>query len=383
MLDFMSIWETYNKEDKAVAIDLREFLNKEIRPHLKDSNRTGIPIKDLIKKLGSMNIYAPYIKGYGCMGASYTTYGLIMGELERLDSGVRSLCSVQGALVMGAIHKFGSDQQKERYLAKLSTGELVGAFGLTEPLYGSDPGGMLSRVEDKGDYYVLTGEKHWITNACEADIAIVWAKLHNEVRGFIVDTAIDGFSATKIEGKFSLRTSSTGRMKFTSMNLPKDSILEKSKGLKSPLSCLSDARFGIAFGAIGAAEECYQTALDYAKQRQIFDGSLARFQLVQAKLVEMLSSITKAQLISKRMAELKDSSKLKPEHISLAKMNNCSMALDVARTARDILGANGVCDEYPVMRHLMNLETVNTYEGTEDVHRLVIGRSITGENAFF
>ena len=379
----MSLWDTYDEEDRKLALEVREYLNKNVRPFLKDSNRTGVPIKNLVKILGDMRLYAPYIKGYGCRSSSQTAYGLIMTELERLDSGVRSLCSVQGSLVMGAIYKFGNDKQKDKYLEKLSKGDIVGAFGLTEPLYGSDPGGMISEAKDKGDFYELNGEKHWITNACEADIAVVWAKLDGRVRGFIVDTAIDGYEASKIEGKFSLRTSSTGSMKFNAMKLPKDSLLEASKGLKSPLSCLSDARFGIAYGAIGAAEDCYETALDYAKNRQIFKGPLARFQLVQAKLVDMLSSITKAQLITKRMTELKESSQLNPEHISLAKMNNCSMALKVAREARDILGANGVCDDYPVMRHLINLETVNTYEGTEDVHRLVLGRAITGENAFF
>lgn len=383
MLDFMSLWDTYEEEDKELALEVRSYLDKKVRPFLKDSNRTGIPIKNLVKILGDLRLYAPYIEGYACRGASQTAYGLIMSELERLDSGVRSLCSVQGSLVMGAIYKFGSDKQKDSYLEKLSKGDIIGAFGLTEPLYGSDPGGMVSTAIDKGEYYELNGEKHWITNACEADIAIVWAKLDGRVRGFIVDTNIEGYEATKIEGKFSLRTSSTGSMKFKAMKLPKDALLEGSRGLKSPLSCLSDARFGIAYGAIGAAEDCYETALAYAKQRQIFEGPLARFQLVQAKLVEMLSSITKAQLITKRMTELKDSSKLRPEHISLAKMNNCSMALKVAREARDILGANGVCDDYPVMRHLINLETVNTYEGSEDVHRLVLGRAITGENAFF
>ena len=316
MLDFMSLWDTYEEEDKKLALEVREYLNERVKPFLKESNRTGLPIKNLVKILGDMNLYAPYIKGYGCRASSQTAYGLIMAELERIDSGVRSLCSVQGSLVMGAIYKFGSDKQKEQYLSKLSRGEIIGAFGLTEPLYGSDPGGMVSEVEDRGDFYELNGEKHWITNACEADIAIVWAKLNGRVRGFIVDTAIEGYEATKIEGKFSLRTSSTGRVKFNAMKLPKDSLLEASKGLKSPLSCLSDARFGIAYGAIGAAEDCYETALAYAKDRQIFKGPLARFQLVQAKLVDMLSSITKAQLIAKRMTELKESSKLSPEHIS-------------------------------------------------------------------
>ena len=383
MLDFMSLWDTYTENEKSFSLELREKLKEKVLPYIKESNRSAKPIKDIVKILGEMNVYAPYIKGYGTLESSMTMYGLIMRELERVDSGVRSVCSVQGSLCMGAIYKFGDEEQKKKYLPALAKGDIVGAFALTEPLYGSDPGGMITEAKKEGDYYILNGEKHWITNACEADVIIIWAKLEGKVRGFVVDTNTEGYEAEKIEGKFSLRTSNTGKITLKNMKVPALSLLEGSYGLKSPLSCLNDARFGIAFGATGAAEDCYEAALAYAKERQIFKGPLARFQLVQEKLVEIMSDITKAQLITKRMVELFEEGKLKPEHISLAKMNNCSSALKAARISRDILGANGISDEYPIMRHLMNLETVNTYEGTEDVHKLVLGRSITGENAFF
>ena len=277
MLDFMSLWDCYTDKEKKLCAGFKGEARETLRPYIKDSHRDSKAIRGIVKTLGQMKVYAPYIDGYGCLGSSMTSYGLIMAELERLDSGVRSVCSVQGALCMGAIYKFGTEEQKQKYLEKLSRGEIIGAFALTEPLYGSDPGGMTTEAVKDGDTYVLNGEKHWITNAVEADVVIVWAKLDKKVRGFIVDTKLKGYESKKIEGKFSLRTSNTGSIKLNNLRLSKDAILEKSYGLKSPLSCLNDARFGIAFGATGAAEDCYKTALNYVQNRQIFKGPLSGF----------------------------------------------------------------------------------------------------------
>jgi glutaryl-CoA dehydrogenase len=309
------------------------------------------------------------------------SYGLICQELERGDSGLRSMVSVQGSLCMYPIHAFGSEAQKQRWLPPMASGAAIGCFGLTEPDHGSDPGGMATRARADGDHYIVSGTKRWITNGSIADVAIVWAKTSDGIRGFLVEKGMPGFSAHDIKGKFSLRASITSELVLEEVRVPRANMLPGVGGLKGPFSCLTQARYGIVWGAIGAAMACYHTALDYAKDRKQFDKPLAGFQLVQQKLVHMLTEITKGQLLAWRLGRLKDQGKLRPEQVSLAKRNNVSHALDIARLARDVLGANGIVTEYPVIRHMLNLETVNTYEGTYDMHTLIIGRDITGEDA--
>jgi glutaryl-CoA dehydrogenase len=307
---------------------------------------------------------------------------LLMQELERADSGVRSFCSVQGALVMYPIYAYGSEEQKQKYLPQLAKGKMIGCFGLTEPDAGSNPGAMLTKAEKVDGGYKLNGNKMWITNGCVADVAVVWAKLDGVVRGFIVDKGTPGFTTSLMKGKFSLRVSTTSELHFQDCVVPEDSLLPNIEGLKGPLGCLTQARYGIAWGVLGAANACYHEALHYAKERTLFNGKpLAGYQLAQAKLVKMVQEITKGQLLVLQLGRLKEQGKMEHWQVSLAKMNNCRMALDVAREARDMLGGNGIIDEYPVIRHMMNLETVNTYEGTEDIHRLVVGLQVTGVEA--
>ncbi|NJL25545.1 MAG: acyl-CoA dehydrogenase, partial [Calothrix sp. SM1_5_4] len=350
-------------------------------PVLQEANRAEKFPTQLIPRFGEMGLLGSTIQGYGCAGLGHVAYGLVMQELERGDSGIRSFCSVQGALVMYPIHAFGSEEQKEKYLPRLAKGELIGCFGLTEPDAGSNPGGMLTRAEKlPGGGYKLNGNKMWITNGCIADIAIVWGRLNGEVRGFIVEKGTKGFSTSTMKGKFSLRVSVTSELHLQDCVVPEESLLPKAQGLKAPLSCLTQARYGIAWGVLGAANACYDTALNYAKERTIFDGKpLAAYQLAQAKLVKMVQEITKGKLLVIQAGRLKEQGTLMPHHVSLCKMNNCRLALDVAREARDMLGGNGIIDEYPVIRHMINLETVNTYEGTEDIHRLVVGQHVTGD----
>jgi glutaryl-CoA dehydrogenase len=305
----------------------------------------------------------------------------VIQELERGDSGIRSFCSVQGSLVMYPIYAYGSEKQKEKYLPKLASAQLIGCFGLTEPDAGSNPGGMLTKAEKVKGGYKLNGNKMWITNGSIADIAIVWAKLDGKIRGFIVEKGTEGFSTTLTKGKFSLRVSVTSELHFKDCVVPEENILPNVEGLKGPLGCLSQARYGIAWGVIGAANTCFHTALHYSKERIIFDKPLAGYQLAQAKLAKMVQEITKGQLLAIQMGRIKEKGQLQPHHVSLAKMNNCKMALEVAREARDMLAGNGIIDEYPVIRHMLNLETVNTYEGTEDIHRLVVGQAVTGISA--
>jgi glutaryl-CoA dehydrogenase len=309
-------------------------------------------------------------------------YGLIMQELEAGDSGLRSFASVQSALSMYAIYANGSEEQKQRYLPEMAKGKLIGCFGLTEPDHGSDPGGMETRARRDGDGWILNGTKRWITNGSIADVAIVWAKVDEGITGFLVEKGTPGFSTRDIHGKFSMRASITSELIFEDVRIPKTAHLPAARGLKGPLGCLTQARYGIAWGAIGAARSCYHCALDYTKSRKQFSRPLAGYQLVQAKLVKMLTEITKAQMVCLRLAHLKDEGKMRPEHVSFAKRNNVNEALKIARDARDMLGANGIVNEYPVIRHMLNLETVNTYEGTFDVHTLILGRDITGESAF-
>lgn len=382
-LNYMDEDSLFAEDELMVRNTVRSFVTEEVMPVLQEANRKEEFPKHLIPRFAAMGLLGSTIQGYDCPGLSHIAYGLLMQELERADSGIRSFCSVQGALVMYPIFAYGSEAQRKKYLPKLASAELIGCFGLTEPDAGSNPGGMLTRAEKVPGGYKLNGNKMWITNGSVADIAIVWARLDGVVRGFIVEKGMDGFSTSLMKGKFSLRVSVTSELHLQNCIVPEENILPNGEGLKAPLGCLTQARYGIAWGVVGAANACYFEALNYAKSRTIFDGKpLAAYQLAQAKLAKMVQEITKAQLLSIQLGKLKESGRLQPHHVSLAKMNNCRMALDVARDARDMLGANGIIDEYPVIRHMINLETVNTYEGTEDIHRLVVGQQITGFPAY-
>lgn len=382
-LNYMNFDSLLTEEELMIRQSVRDFVTEKIEPVLIDCNREERFPSELIPQFGEMGLLGSTIQGYGCAGLGHVAYGLVMAELERGDSGIRSFCSVQGALVMYPINAYGSEAQKQKYLPKLAKGQLVGCFGLTEPDAGSNPGGMLTRAEKVPGGYKLNGNKMWITNGCMADVAIVWARLDGKVRGFIVEKGTAGFTTTKMKGKFSLRVSVTSELHFQNCVVPEENILPNGEGLKAPLGCLTQARYGIAWGVLGAADMCYHTALNYAKERTIFDGKpLAAYQLAQAKLVKMVLEITKGQLLALQMGRLKEKGELQPFHVSMGKMNNCKIALETAREARDMLGANGVIDEYPVIRHMINLESVNTYEGTEDIHRLVIGEKITGIATF-
>ncbi|USN47962.1 MAG: acyl-CoA dehydrogenase family protein [Pseudobdellovibrionaceae bacterium] len=381
-LNFVDVDSLYSEDELILRASIRDFVEKDILPALQEANRNEQFPMDLIPRFGEMGLLGPTIDGYGCAGLGDVAYGLIMQELERGDSGIRSFCSVQGALVMYPIFAFGSETQKSQYLPQLATGEMVGCFGLTESEAGSNPGGMQTKAVKVKGGYKLTGNKMWITNGSLAQIAVVWAQSDEGIKGFILDTKTPGFSTSVMHGKFSLRVSVTSELHMKDCFVPDDCVLPKTEGLKSALSCLTQARYGIAWGVVGAANACYQQALDYAKHRIIFDRPLAGYQLAQAKLARMVQEISKAQLLITHLGRLKEKGQLKHWQVSLAKLNNCRMALDIARDARDMLGANGIIDEYPVIRHLMNLETVNTYEGTEDIHRLVVGAQVTGEPAF-
>lgn len=382
-LNYMDEDSLFAEDELMVRNTVRAFVTEEVMPVLQDANRKEEFPMHLIPRFAEMGLLGSTIQGYDCPGLSHTAYGLLMQELERADSGIRSFCSVQGALVMYPIYAYGSEAQKQKYLPKLAKGELIGCFGLTEPDAGSNPGGMLTRAEKVSGGYKLNGNKMWITNGSISNIAIVWAKLDGVVRGFIVEKGMKGFSTSLMKGKFSLRVSITSELHLQDCIVPEENILPNGSGLKAPLGCLTQARFGIAWGVVGAANACYHEALHYAKSRTIFEGRpLASYQLAQAKLAKMVQEITKGQLLVIQLGKLKESGRLQPHHVSLAKMNNCRMALDVARDARDMLGANGIIDEYPVIRHMINLETVNTYEGTEDIHRLVVGHAVTGIPAY-
>ncbi len=372
-------------EDHLLARDaVRAWVKQEVSPIIEEySERAECP-KQLFKGLAEIGAYGPSLPvEYGGGGMDEIAYGVIMQELERGDSGVRSMASVQGSLVMYPIYRFGSEEQKRKYLPKLGSGEFIGCFGLTEPDHGSNPGGMITRYEDDGDHVILNGAKLWITNSPVADIAVVWAKgPDGKIRGLIVEKGMKGFTAPEIHGKWSLRASITGELVFEDVRVPKSNILPEVAGLKGPLSCLSKARYGIAWGAIGAALDCYDSALRYSKERIQFDKPIAGFQLTQKKLAEMITEITKAQLLAWRLGTLANEGKASPAQISMAKRNNVHMALEIAREARQIHGGMGITNEYPVMRHMMNLETVLTYEGTHDIHLLITGMDVTGINAF-
>ncbi|HET8938703.1 MAG TPA: acyl-CoA dehydrogenase family protein [Polyangiales bacterium] len=382
-LDFYNLDEELSDDERLVRDSTRRFVDKSIIPIISKHYQAGTFPMDLIPQFGEMGFLGANIKGYGCAGLGEVAYGLINQELERGDSGIRSFCSVQGSLCMYPIYAFGSEEQKQKYLPGMAKGEIIGCFGLTEPDFGSHAEGMITRAEElKNGGYRINGRKRWITNGNLAHIAIVWAKVDGVVRGFIVPTNTKGFTAQKIEDKFSLRASVTSELILEDVEVPADAILPNVKGMKGPLSCLSQARAGIAYGAIGAAMACYDCALSYAKDRVQFGKPIAGFQLVQQKLVEMVSEITKAQLLSLRLMRLKEQKKATPVQVSLAKRNNVHQALEIARMARDILGGNGIMFEYPISRHMLNLETVKTYEGTHDIHTLIVGQHITGISAF-
>jgi glutaryl-CoA dehydrogenase len=382
--DFFSMDEFLTEEHIMIRDAVRDWVKKEISPIIEACCETNTFPYHIVRGLGEIGCFGPQIDAkYGGGGLDYISYGLAMQELERGDSGVRSTASVQGSLVMYPIAKFGSEEQKMKYLPKLASGEHLGSFGLTEPDHGSDPGNMVTRIEDKGDYYLLNGAKMWISNAPFCDVAVVWAKDDQGiVRGVIVERGMDGFTTPETHGKWSLRASATGELVFDNVKVPKDNLLPNVKGLKGPLTCLNSARYGISWGAIGAAMDCYYSAVEYSKQRTQFGKPIGSFQLQQKKLAEMLTEITKAQLLTLRLGQLMNDGRATPAQISLAKRNNVDMALAIAREARQIHGAMGITGEYPMMRHMMNLESVITYEGTHDIHLLILGMEITGENAF-
>jgi len=381
--DFYLLDDLLSEDEIMVRNTVRDFVEEKFNPLVTEHYRNGTFPQEIIPQLGELGLLGPSIEGYGCAGLNAVAYGLICQELERGDSGLRSFASVQSSLVMYPIYAYGSEEQKQKWLPQLAKGTKIGCFGLTEPDYGSNPGGMITRARRKGDSYVLNGAKMWITNGSVADIAVIWAKDDNdEIRGFLVECDRPGFKAIDIEGKFSLRASVTSELVLENCEIPLENALPLAVGLKAPLGCLSQARYGIAWGALGAAMACYDTALSYAKNRIQFDKPIASFQLVQQKLVTMVTEITKGQLLAYRLGQIKDQGKIRHPQISMAKMNNVKIALDISRVARDILGANGIADEYPIMRHMNNLESVYTYEGTHDIHCLTIGRDITGIAAF-
>jgi len=385
-VDFIEFDSLLSEDEKLVRETTRRFVEENVVPIIEHCNRDGRFPRELVKTIAELGFFGPNLKGYGCAGMSNIDYGLIMQELERGDSGIRSFCSVQSSLVMYPIYAYGSEDQKQKWLPQMARGEKIGCFGLTEPDFGSNPSGMRTRAKKVGKEYVLNGEKMWITSGSIADVAVIWAKSeehNNRIRGFLVETDRPGFKADDVHGKWSLRASVTSGLSLQDVHIPEENMLPGADGLKGPLGCLNQARYGIAWGAIGAAMSCYDTALNYAKIRKQFrDQPIASHQLIQEKLVWMISEITKAQLLALQVGKLKDAGKVQHQHISMAKRNNVWMALECARKARDILGGNGIADDYPVMRHMMNLESVKTYEGTHDIHALIIGESITGSSAF-
>ncbi|MDI1234113.1 MAG: acyl-CoA dehydrogenase family protein [bacterium] len=382
--DFYNVDDLLTEEHILIRNSVRDWVKRELSPIIEEYAQKAEFPHHIIKGLGEIGAFGPQLPAeYGCGGMDYITYGLIMQELERCDSGIRSTASVQGSLVMYPIYKFGSEEQKRKYLPKLAKGELMGCFGLTEPDHGSNPSGMLTNFKDMGDHYLLNGAKMWISNSPFADIAVVWAKNEEgKIKGIIVERGYEGFTTPETHGKWSLRASATGELVFDNVKVPKENLLPGVEGLKGPLTCLNSARYGISWGALGAAMDCYDSALRYSKQRVQFGRPIAGFQLQQKKLAEMITEITKAQLLCWRLGNLMDAGKATPAQISMAKRNNVEIALDVAREARQIHGGMGITGEYPIMRHMMNLESVVTYEGTHDVHLLILGMEITGENAF-
>jgi glutaryl-CoA dehydrogenase len=385
-VDFLHLDSYFSEDELLVRRTARDFVEDNLVPIIEECFRTERFPRELIPVMGELGFFGANLEGYGCAGMSNVEYGLVMQELERGDSGFRSFVSVQSALVMYPIYTFGSDDQKNTWLPALASGEKLGCFGLTESGFGSNPGGMTTTARKVGDEYILNGEKMWITSGNIADVAVIWARVDDEegrVRGFLVETDRPGFRAFEVHGKWSLRASITSGLSLQDVHIPAANVLPGSGGLKSPLMCLNQARYGISWGAIGAAMSCYDTALQYSKTRKQFHNQpIASHQLIQEKLVWMISEISKAQLLSLHVGRLKDAGKVGHEHISMAKRNNVWMALETARMARDILGANGITEDYPIMRHMMNLESVKTYEGTHDIHALILGQHITGIAAY-
>jgi glutaryl-CoA dehydrogenase len=382
-VDFMQFDSLLTEEERLVRDTVRSFVDERLKPIIEECHRDARTPTELVPIMAELNLFGASISDYGLPGLGGVAYGLIMQELERGDSGLRSFCSVQSSLVMYPIDAFGSQEQRDRWIPALASGEAIGCFGLTEPDFGSNPGGMRTTARRDGDSWVLNGAKQWITNGTLAHVAVVWAQTDDGVRGFLVEKGTPGYTSADQHGKFSLRASTTSELGFQDCRIPLENLLPKSKGLRSPLMCLSQARYGIAWGALGAAMECFYTAVEYAKQRIQFNGQpIACHQLVQEKLAWMITEITKGQFLAYQMAKLKDAGKLEPAHISMGKRNNVWVARECAKLAREILGANGIVDDYPVIRHMLNIESVYTYEGTHDIHGLVIGEAVTGIPAY-
>jgi glutaryl-CoA dehydrogenase len=381
-VDLLRVDDELTEEDRLVRDTVRDYVGKRVLPHIGDWFEAGTLPRELAPELGKLGLLGMHLTGYGCAGMGAIAYGVTCRELEAADSGLRSLVSVQGSLAMFPIWKYGSEEQKQEWLPRMAAGEAVGCFGLTEPDHGSDPSGMLTNAKKNGDGWVLNGSKMWITNGSVADIAVVWAATDDGIRGFLVPRGTKGFGAREIHKKMSLRASVTAELHFDDVRLPADAVLPGVQGLKGPLSCLSEARYGIAWGATGAARACFEAAAEYSRTREQFGRKIGGFQLTQSKLAWMLADLQKAQLLAMQVGRLKAAGKITPEQISLAKMSNVRTAIDIARTARTILGANGITLEYPVIRHANNLESVLTYEGTEEVHTLALGQAITGISAY-
>jgi glutaryl-CoA dehydrogenase len=382
-VDYMHIDSLFSEQELLVRQTARRFVDERALTIIRDCYRDARFPRELIPEMAEMGFLGANLEGYGCAGMSSVEYGLIMQEVERGDSGLRSFVSVQGALVMYPIFTYGSEDQKTRWLPKLAAGEAIGCFGLTEPGFGSNPAGMTTRARQDGDHWVLNGEKTWITNGSVADVAVVWARTDDGIRGFLVENGTSGYSTSEIHGKLSMRASVTSSLSFSDCRIPESNRLPDARGLKAPLSCLTQARYGIGWGVLGAAMDCYETARQYSILRKQFDDRpIASHQLVQEKLAWMITEITKAQLLAVQVGRLKDQGRADPAHISMLKRNNAAIALECARLSRDLLGANGIMDEYPIMRHMCNLETVKTYEGTDHIHALVIGERVTGVQAY-
>ena len=381
--DLLDLDALLTPEDKELRETIRRFGEQRLRPHIAEWFEAGeVPVRELAADLGKLGILGMHLEGYGCGGSTATAYGLVCLELEAVDSGLRSLVSVQGSLAMTAIHAFGSEEQKQQWLPGMAAGEKIGSFGLTEPDFGSNPGGMRTTARRDGSDWILNGSKMWITNGSVADVAVVWARAEEGVLGFLVPGGTKGFNATDMKRKLSLRASVTSELHLDDVRLPAEAQLPQARGLSGPLACLSEARFGIVFGSVGAARDCLETAIEYVGSREVFDKPLAGYQLTQAKIADMAVELGKAQLLALHLGRLKDEGRIRPEQVSFGKLNNCREAIKIARQCRTLLGASGITLEYPVLRHANNLESVLTYEGTSEVHQLVIGEALTGVSAF-